>query len=860
MNYFCCDENRRIALKGHPVLNGIDFLEVVDNKDDPFEERQTTLIIHFINPLIQNSLEIKNIIIEGGERVTNIKVTDIAFAAGSPPLSPVSSPPGDDLAEILIVSVNKAGDFSNYTFRLVEDSEHKDPPKGFDPILSVIDFSFKVLCPTDFDCKPKHVCVTEEEEPPEISYLAKDYSSFRQLMLDRMALLVPQWRERNPADFGILLIELLAYAGDYLSYRQDAVATEAYLGTARNRSSVRRHARLVDYFMHDGCNARTWAHIEVNAGVRGLLLEKESLADGEKTKILTKGTGLPNVFRAGTKEFETALLQQLKIFELLHDSILDERHNEMFFYTWLQGACCLPKGATSATLDGHFPELTAGQVLIFVEIAGPVTGVPADADPKHRHAVQLTEVVRSEDPIGNPLQSPLDFTPRPVTKITWHDADALPFPLCISSTTEDLKTIRVSVAYGNNVLVDHGFTISEKLPMVPATNDEAAAGLSIISSSADSCLCEKPVSNPIPARYRPSLKYGPLTQVAPFDIKSLPISASSSREWLMRDTLPAIYLNQAGVEGKWTPQRDLLNSKHNDEHFVVEVESDGIASLRFGNDKEGQRPEPETAFIAIYRFGNGVSGNIGADTLYHLVSNDPAITAAVIKKIWNPLPAIGGTEQESMQVVRMKAPIAFRRQERAVTLADYEEVSKRCSAEIQRTAPSLRWTGSWRTVFLTVDRTGGKGIDNKFEKDLRNSLEKYRMAGQDLEVDGPKFVSLEIEMTVCVNPNYFKSDVKTALLDLFSDKLLPDGKSGVFHPDNFSFGQPVYLSPLYAAAQKTEGVDSVRITKFQRQGINDNKAMDDGKFLLGRLEIARLDNDPNFPEHGVFNLNMQGGK
>ena len=36
-------------------------------------------------------------------------------------------------------------------------------------------------------------------------------------------------------DLGITLVELLAYVGDHLSYYQDAVATEAYLDTARQR-------------------------------------------------------------------------------------------------------------------------------------------------------------------------------------------------------------------------------------------------------------------------------------------------------------------------------------------------------------------------------------------------------------------------------------------------------------------------------------------------------------------------------------------------------------------------------------------------------------------------------------------------
>ena len=99
------------------------------------------------------------------------------------------------------------------------------------------------------------------DRPPEIDYLAKDFASFRQLMLDQISLLVPDWQERHPADLGDVLVEILAYAADYLSYYQDGVATEAYLGTARLRRSVRRHARLLDYDLHNGCNARTWVHI-----------------------------------------------------------------------------------------------------------------------------------------------------------------------------------------------------------------------------------------------------------------------------------------------------------------------------------------------------------------------------------------------------------------------------------------------------------------------------------------------------------------------------------------------------------------------------------------------------------------------
>jgi hypothetical protein len=134
------------------------------------------------------------------------------------------------------------------------------------------------------------------------------------------------------------------------------------------------------------------------------------------------------------------------------------------------------------------------------------------------------------------------------------------------------------------------------------------------------------------------------------------------------------------------------------------------------------------------------------------------------------------------------------------------------------------------------------------------------MAGHDIEIDQPHFVSLEIEMIVRVGQEHFRSDVELALLNVFNNHLAPDGTLGVFHPDNFTFGQTVYSSPIYAAALKLEGISSVQLTTFQRQGEPATNAAPTGALSMDRLEIARLDNDPNFPEHGVFRLKMEGGK
>lgn len=854
MIYFCCDdERRRNALKGRSDLNGIDFLEVYDDHSDPFDVRQRTLYVHLINPLnVSPPGSLPIIRIDGGERIKNIKVMEVLPAfLFSPPGSPISSPP--DAEKVLVVRVSEPGDFSVYTLRLIADADHPDggPPPGYDPILSNIDFSFKVACRSDVDCKTPHVCPPEIAREPDIDYLAKDYSSFRQLMLDRMAVLVPSWRERNPSDLGIALIELLAYVGDHLSYRQDAIATEAYLATARRRVSVRRHARLVDYLMHDGCNARVWIHIQVKDGVSGFTLKK-----GEKqatVQFLTKVEAIPQKFEMDTPEYEKALTAKAQVFEPMHDIVLFAEHNKMSFHTWGSNDCCLPKGAVKATLLGKYPDLHEGDVLVLAEVRGPQTGEIGDADPSHRHAVRLQKVKLSFDPLTN-----VD-----VTEIEWDPADALPFPLCVSGTTASPPGNDVSVAYGNIVLADHGRGVNE-----PNTKDEATIrhwrvpplnqALVIQLPDAPEFCEEKAIEN-TPVRFRPKLKYSPVTQAAQYNPMAPRSTARSVMNWGMKNVLPEILLfDNSGAAERWNPQRDLLNSGSETKEFVVEVESDGTAYLRFGDDKYGLRPKSGLRFKARYRVGNGVAGNVGANAIFHLAGGQSIIDA--VDSIWNPLPARGGKDPESLERVRQDAPHAFQVQQRAVTLQDYEEDAKRCRGDIQRAAATFRWTGSWRTVFLSADRLGGGDVDAGFESSLRKCLERYRMAGHDLEVDAPRYVSLEIEMIVCVKRDYLKSHVKAELLDKFSNRILQDGTRGVFHPDRFTFGKPVFLSLLYAEAQATAGVDSVEITKFQRQGIDSTEALDSGKLKLGRLEIARLDNDPNYPEHGVFTLKMAGGR
>jgi hypothetical protein len=134
------------------------------------------------------------------------------------------------------------------------------------------------------------------------------------------------------------------------------------------------------------------------------------------------------------------------------------------------------------------------------------------------------------------------------------------------------------------------------------------------------------------------------------------------------------------------------------------------------------------------------------------------------------------------------------------------------------------------------------------------------MAGYDLEVDGPRFVPLEVALFVCVEPEYFRSHVRAAVLDVLSSGVRADGSLGFFHPDRFTFSAPVYLSAIVAETQAVPGVESVTAETFQRQHDDASSALETGVLTMERLEIARLDNNPTFPDRGVLVVTTGGGK
>lgn len=792
---------------GRSILNGIDYLEVADD--------QRTLNLYFIHnlpgtaqavPFDAPVLSADNIVIEGGTRIRSIQAE---FATA--------------IDNLLIVRVDTPGDLSAYTLRLVDSSNPSQPPQGFDSQLAQITFVFRADAATE---NPSFVDRPIVPAPPLIDYLTKDYSSFRQLMLNRLAVTAPNWEERNPADLGMMLVELLAYAADYLSYYQDAVATEAYLGTARKRVSVRRHARLLDYFVHNGRNARTWVTIAVDSKADGTVISGASIAlNRPGTLFLTRIANNPNL---SDIEYQAALTSQSQFFEAMHDLTLYSAQNTIEIYDWGASQYSLPKGTTQATLTdtgGQLrQQLQIGTVLIVEQVRGKESGRLEDADPTRRHAVRITGVVAIVDSLQQEgTQSAERVTqPQNLVQIEWSLSDALPFEVWVTQKEESGIIRNISVMRGNVVLVDQGRTLpTEQLEAVPVTG-----------------------------QYRPQLQHKPLT----YSSAIVPANLSATellQHVAMRDLQPSIQLQEVETAARWQPRTDLLASDRFARDFVVE--EDERASLRFGDNQLGRQPLPKTKFQATYRIGNGTIGNVGADAIAHIY---PARQG--ILNIRNPLPATGGIEPEALDQVRFQAPQAFRERRCAVTESDYAQFAQQFPG-VQRAVATRRWTGSWETIFITVDRANGQLIDAEFRRDLLAYLEPFRLAAHVLEIDNPRFVPLDLSLTIRVKPDYFRRLVRSLLQETFSDHVQSNAQLGFFHPNLHTFAQPIYLSEIVQTAMQVAGVFSAQVTRFQRLWQLPQGELELGKLSFDLLEIPLLRNDPSAPEDGRIAFELQGG-
>lgn len=751
----------------------------------------------------------------------------------------------------LSLRVEPVGDYSTYTLELVWNASL------IDPFFSAIGFKFRPGCFTN-DCAP--VQPGRPAAPaPGIDYLAKDYDSFRHTLMVAMATRVPGWTSTSEADHDQVLIDLFAAAADELSDFQDRVMAEAYVSTTRKRVSLARHARLVDYHVHEGNQASTWLAVDVVGGQAPF-----TLADQELVASTNSDAAEGAVFFASRqRRLEPAQRQRF-------DPLL----NRLRMHTWRHAQPALAAGSTSADiapLSGLASQAAADALrdlvrsgawreMLIAEVLNPLTGA---APGRRRARRQLLRLLAGDDPERGAAQSVFDpVTSTWIVRVHWREEDALRFDYSFTTfcpgppatTVED-----VSAFYGNLVTVYEGRPLTvqfhESGSLLP-TDTEAVKHryfdrLNRFGNGRDWVLAPLPDEGPL--AYRPPV-----------------LGRVHTGEEPPRSTLWLQVEPPGAARETWDEVITLVHSDDspdNGDHFAVETDERRRTLLRFGNGSNGRLLPPGATVHAEYQIGGGHAGNIGADQLVDVAPLTGALSGAVVA-VTNPFDVTDGRDYEPAERVRRQAPEAFRaRQLRAVTLADYVKRAEEVDG-VSRAVARYAWTGSWRTVRLAIDPVGFAAIGDarsdalwdELRPRIADHLEAVRLIGEDLELRPPRYVPLEIEVVVCAARDYWREDVRFVLEREFSDGWTSDGRRGLFHPDEWTFGQALHRSAIEGRVHRVTGIEHIVRITMKRFSAPQPGAPGMEVLEVAFDEVVLLANDPDHLERGLIRFVVEGGR
>lgn len=485
-----------------------------------------------------------------------------------------------------------------------------------------------------------------------------------------------------------------------------------------------------------------------------------------------------------------------------------ERHSRLTLAAWpVASTAVIPTGTREVLLFGHEQRLEVGQRLAFS------SGELGKAG-SFSQVVQIVAIRFDSEPgwVAAPGDAP-SVTPTDLTRVTFEPA--------LEHDVRPWAAGQAFVLYGNLVRARHG----KRHAWQPAATDlvdphaamtEMVQGTRLLRAIR---LAEGPV-----VHHR--------TEDAAGRVGSQPL----------------VRVSYGGEP--WQRVEHLHASASYDRHFVAIADEDGSLWLQFGDGTDGRAlplPTPSQELLITYWVGEPTLGNVGAGVLTRFVLPEPSAHRVV-----NVTPAEGGRDRESKEAARFRLPASLRHGplERAVTLDDYARAARTVDGVGRAIARNVG--GPFNAVLVLVDPEGQVELDDALAQAVYARVDALRMAGRELFVRGPRYVPIEVELAICVEPGHLAHRVRQAVLRA----LLPGTRQkGFFHPDELSFGQTIELSDVLAVVQRIPGVRSVKAFKFKKLLVVSPNDVEPRITVRG-TEVIRMDGSSDRPEQGKLEVRL----
>jgi hypothetical protein len=264
-------------------------------------------------------------------------------------------------------------------------------------------------------------------------------------------------------------------------------------------------------------------------------------------------------------------------------------------------------------------------------------------------------------------------------------------------------------------------------------------------------------------------------------------------------------------------------------HYSIDRQS---GEVWFGDGVRGMIPPAgrDNIRAALYRAGGGRAGNVGAGALTVMKR-----AIASVDHVRNPVPAGGGSDQESQDAVRERGPLVLKHRDRAVSFEDYEWLAREASLQVARArclpARDAATAGQVRLVLVPDSDEGMPVPSPGLLRLVQEQLDSRRILTADLTLLAPTYVQVSVVAEV-VPVSLDEADVVGGrVADRLAAYLHPlrGGAGG----SGWSFGRDVYVSEIAAVIERTEGVDYLKGVSLQGLAGGEDRTRDGGQ----RVEV-----------------------
>lgn len=291
-----------------------------------------------------------------------------------------------------------------------------------------------------------------------------------------------------------------------------------------------------------------------------------------------------------------------------------------------------------------------------------------------------------------------------------------------------------------------------------------------------------------------------------------------------------VYVDEGSGFELWTNLTNQpFDSTTDGRFYETETDEYGYTYIIFSDGIRGRIPTPGIDNIkATYRVGGGIHTNVGANTIVVPYTNMPEIDS-----VFNPIPATGGEDAETIEEAREKAPKLFKSLMRAVTLEDYKVIAETVPGVAK--AHAYLDPSSINTVHVVIAPEGGGQPSSTLINNVFNTLDNVKVITTQVMIDNPRYVLARLSLTVNIEDTANQNDIRTFVIETLRD---------IFSFELSQFGKGVPRSRVIHDIMRITGVVNCSIDRMT---------------IKPFIEIGQLTGNPTFDDVIVLpELNYEG--